>query len=124
MLFNIHTGDWDHELLDLFRVPLSVMPTVRASSQVYGEVTEKGLEKIPIAGIAGDQQAALFGQRCIRPGLTKNTYGTGCFMLQNTGPRAVPSSNRLVTKRLPGKISDTTEYALEGSVFVGGAVVQ
>ena len=123
MLFNIHTSDWDHELLDLFRVPLSMMPTVRASSQVYGEVTEKGLEKIPIAGIAGDQQAALFGQRCIRPGLTKNTYGTGCFMLQNTGTRAVPSSNRLVTT-VAWKIGDTTEYALEGSVFVGGAVVQ
>ena len=123
MLFNIHTGDWDHELLDLFRVPLSMMPAVRASSQVYGEVTEKGLEKIPIAGIAGDQQAALFGQRCIRPGLTKNTYGTGCFMLQNTGRRAVPSSNRLVTT-VAWKIGDTTEYALEGSVFVGGAVVQ
>jgi glycerol kinase len=123
MLFNIHTGDWDHELLDLFRVPLSMMPAVRASSQVYGEVTEKGLERIPIAGIAGDQQAALFGQRCIRPGLTKNTYGTGCFMLQNTGTRAVPSSNRLVTT-VAWKIGDTTEYALEGSVFVGGAVVQ
>jgi glycerol kinase len=123
MLFNIHTSDWDHELLDLFRVPLSMMPTVRASSQVYGEVTEKGLERIPIAGIAGDQQAALFGQRCIRPGLTKNTYGTGCFMLQNTGTRAVPSSNRLVTT-VAWKIGDTTEYALEGSVFVGGAVVQ
>jgi len=123
MLFNIHTSDWDHELLDLFRVPLSMMPSVRASSEVYGEVSETGLEKIPIAGIAGDQQAALFGQRCIRPGLTKNTYGTGCFMLQNTGTRAVPSSNRLVTT-VAWKIGDTTEYALEGSVFVGGAVVQ
>src|SRR5271165_5249793 len=123
MLFNIHSGDWDHELLDLFRVPLSIMPVVRASSEVYGEVSETGLEKIPIAGIAGDQQAALFGQRCIRPGLTKNTYGTGCFMLQNTGTRAVPSSNRLVTT-VAWKIADTTEYALEGSVFIGGAVVQ
>ena len=81
------------------------------------------MEKIPLAGIAGDQQAALFGQRCIRPGLTKNTYGTGCFMLQNTGRRAVPSSNRLLTT-IAWKIGDTTEYALEGSVFVGGAVVQ
>jgi len=124
MLFNIHTGAWDHELLDLFRVPLSMMPTVRSSSEVYGEASAvKGLEKIPVAGIAGDQQAALFGQRCIRPGLTKNTYGTGCFMLQNTGRRAVPSSNRLVTT-VAWKIGDTTEYALEGSVFVGGAVVQ
>jgi glycerol kinase len=124
MLFNIHTGAWDHELLDLFRVPLSMMPTVRSSSEVYGDASAvKGLEKIPVAGIAGDQQAALFGQRCIRPGLTKNTYGTGCFMLQNTGRRAVPSSNRLVTT-VAWKIGDTTEYALEGSVFVGGAVVQ
>jgi glycerol kinase len=124
MLFNIHTGAWDHELLDLFRVPRSMMPLVRSSSEVYGEVTAvKGLEKIPLAGIAGDQQAALFGQRCTRPGLTKNTYGTGCFMLQNTGPRAVPSSNRLVTT-VAWKIEDATEYALEGSVFVGGAVVQ
>ncbi len=124
MLFNIHTGAWDRELLDLFRVPLSMMPAVRSSSEVYGEVSAgKGLETIPLAGIAGDQQAALFGQRCIRPGLTKNTYGTGCFMLQNTGRRAVPSSNRLVTT-VAWKIGDVTEYALEGSVFVGGAVVQ
>jgi glycerol kinase len=124
MLFNIHTGAWDHELLDLFRVPVSMMPGVRSSSEIYGEVTAvKGLERIPLAGIAGDQQAALFGQRCIRPGLTKNTYGTGCFMLQNSGTRAVPSSNRLVTT-VAWKIGDVTEYALEGSVFVGGAVVQ
>src|SRR5579862_6823482 len=124
MLFNIHTGDWDHELLDLFRVPLSMMPAVKSSSEIYGEATAaKGLEAIPLAGIAGDQQAALFGQRCIRPGLTKNTYGTGCFMLQNTGRRAVPSSNRLVTT-VAWKVKDVTEYALEGSVFVGGAVVQ
>ncbi len=124
MLFNIHTGAWDHELLDLFRIPISMMPAVRSSSEVYGEVSAvKGLENIPLAGIAGDQQAALFGQRCTRPGLTKNTYGTGCFMLQNTGRRAVPSSNRLVTT-VAWKINDATEYALEGSVFVGGAVVQ
>ena len=124
MLFNIHTGDWDHELLDLFRVPVSLMPAVRSSSEVYGEVSAVGgLQKIAIAGIAGDQQAALFGQRCIKPGLTKNTYGTGCFMLQNTGTRAVPSSNRLVTT-VAWKLEGVTEYALEGSVFVGGAVVQ
>jgi glycerol kinase len=124
MLFNIHTGAWDHELLDLFRIPIAMMPAARSSSGVYGEVSAvKGLEKIPLGGIAGDQQAALFGQRCIRPGLTKNTYGTGCFMLQNTGRRAVPSSNRLVTT-VAWKIGDVTEYALEGSVFVGGAVVQ
>ena len=124
MLFNIHTGAWDHELLDLFRVPLSMMPEVRSSSELYGEVTgTTGLESLPLAGIAGDQQAALFGQRCTKPGLTKNTYGTGSFMLQNTGTRAVPSSNRLVTT-VAWKLGDTTEYALEGSVFVGGAVVQ
>ena len=124
VLFNIHTGAWDRELLDLFRIPLSMMPEARSSSEIYGEVTgAKGLQGIALAGIAGDQQAALFGQRCIRPGLTKNTYGTGCFMLQNTGQRAVPSSNRLVTT-VAWKIKDVTEYALEGSVFVGGAVVQ
>lgn len=101
-----------------------MMPAVRSSSEIYGEVSAvPGLERIPIAGIAGDQQAALFGQRCTRPGLAKNTYGTGCFLLQNTGTRAVPSSNRLVTT-VAWKIGGTTEYALEGSVFVGGAVVQ
>jgi glycerol kinase len=124
MLFNIHAGDWDEELLRLFAVPASMLPEVRSSSEVYGQVSAvKGLEGIAIAGIAGDQQAALFGQRCVRPGLTKNTYGTGCFMLQNTGTRAVPSSNRLVTT-VAWKRGDRTEYALEGSVFVGGAVVQ
>jgi glycerol kinase len=124
MLFNIHTGAWDHELLDLFRVPVSMMPEVRSSSEIYGEVTgTTGLDGLSLAGLAGDQQAALFGQRCTKPGLTKNTYGTGCFMLQNTGRRAVPSSNRLVTT-VAWRLDDTTEYALEGSVFVGGAVVQ
>ncbi len=124
MLFNIHSGAWDPELLALFGVPLSMMPEVRSSSEVYAEVSSvPGLEGIPIAGIAGDQQAALFGQRCSQPGLTKNTYGTGCFMLQNTGTRAVPSSHRLVTT-VAWKIGARTEYALEGSVFIGGAVVQ
>ena len=124
MLFNIHTCQWDPDLLELLRVPLSMLPEVRSSSEIYGEVSERGgLRGIPLAGIAGDQQAALFGQRCIRPGLTKNTYGTGCFMLQNTGRRAVPSSHQLVTT-VAWKIKDVTEYALEGSVFVGGAVVQ
>jgi glycerol kinase len=124
MLFNIQTCAWDPELLDLFRVPISMMPAVKSSSEVYGEVSGvKGIEGIPLAGIAGDQQAALFGQRCVRPGLTKNTYGTGCFMLQNTGRRAVPSSNHLVTT-VAWKMGNVTEYALEGSVFVGGAVVQ
>jgi len=124
MFFNIHIGDWDSELLDLLRIPASMMPSVRSSSELYGEVRGvAGLDGIPIAGIAGDQQAALFGQQCSRPGLTKNTYGTGCFMLQNTGTRAVPSSNQLVTT-IAWKINGKTEYALEGSVFVGGAVVQ
>jgi glycerol kinase len=124
MLFNIHTGAWDAELLELFGVPPSMMPEVRSSSEVYGHVsTVNDLEGLAIAGIAGDQQAALFGQRCIRPGLTKNTYGTGCFMLQNTGTRPVPSANKLVTT-VAWKIGDRMEYALEGSVFVGGAVVQ
>ncbi len=123
MLFNIHTGAWDHDLLTLFGVPALMMPEVRSSSEVVGEVSADGLKGIPIAGIAGDQQAALFGQRCNRPGLTKNTYGTGCFMLQNTGTRTVASANRLITT-VAWKIGNTTEYALEGSVFVGGAVVQ
>jgi glycerol kinase len=124
MLFNIHTGAWDRELLELFRIPLSMMPAVGSSSEAYGDVTAiNELTGIPIAGIAGDQQAALFGQRCSEPGMTKNTYGTGCFMLQNTGTRAVPSANRLVTT-VAWKLRGKTEYALEGSVFVGGAVVQ
>jgi glycerol kinase len=124
MLFNLHSGSWDRELLDLFQIPVLMMPEVRASSGTFAKVSAvPGLAGIPIAGIAGDQQAALFGQRCVRPGLTKNTYGTGCFMLQNTGKRAVPSANRLVTT-VAWKIGATTEYALEGSVFVGGAVVQ
>jgi glycerol kinase len=123
MVFNIHKGEWDRELLDLFRVPLSMMPEVRSSSGIFSEVTASALAGIPIAGIAGDQQAALFGQQCTRPGLTKNTYGTGCFMLQNTGARAVDSKNQLVST-IAWKIADKIEYALEGSVFVGGAVVQ
>jgi glycerol kinase len=124
MLFNIRTGQWDDELLGIFGVPQSMLPAVGASAQVYGEVTTTlGLSGIAIAGIAGDQQASLFGQRCTSPGLTKNTYGTGCFALQNTGTVAVSSSNRLVTT-VAWKMGDIIEYALEGSVFVGGAVVQ
>jgi glycerol kinase len=124
MLFNLSSGSWDDELLALFRIPRSMLPTVHASSEVYAEVSAiAGMNGIPIAGIAGDQQAALFGQRCFTAGVTKNTYGTGCFMLQSTGPRAVPSTNRLLTT-VAWKIGDTTNYALEGSVFVGGAVVQ
>jgi glycerol kinase len=124
MLFNIRTGKWDDELLKLFRVPVSLLPEVRASSEVYGPVTSAlGLGQIPIAGIAGDQQAALFGQLCTEPGLTKNTYGTGCFMLQCTGPKAVASKNNLVTT-VAWTINGKTDYALEGSVFIAGAVVQ
>ena len=124
MLFNIHTGRWDGELLELFRIPASMLPEVRRSSEIYGEVSAiPGLNGSPIAGMAGDQQAALFGQRCTTPGLSKNTYGTGCFLLQSTGARAVASTNRLLTT-VAWRIDDTTDYALEGSVFVGGAVVQ
>ena len=124
LLFNIHTGDWDDELLRLLRVPRSVLPEVRSSSEVYGEVTTTlGLASAPLGGIAGDQQAALFGQMCVKPGLTKNTYGTGCFMLQNTGTKAPASRNRLLTT-VAWKRNRVTEYALEGSVFIGGAVVQ
>jgi glycerol kinase len=124
LLFNIHTGDWDDELLRLLRVPRSLLPEVRSSSEVYGEVTTTlGLASAPLGGIAGDQQAALFGQMCVKPGLTKNTYGTGCFMLQNTGTGAPASRNRLLTT-VAWKRNGVTEYALEGSVFIGGAVVQ
>jgi glycerol kinase len=124
MLFNIHSGRWDPDLLSLFQIPASMLPEVRPSSDIYGEVSAvTGLAGIPIAGIAGDQQAALFGQRCTTPGLTKNTYGTGCFMLQSTGNRAAASTHRLVST-VAWKIGGATHYALEGSVFVGGAVVQ
>jgi glycerol kinase len=124
MLFNINTLDWDDDLLRLINVPRSMLPQVRASSEVYARVTAApGLEGLPVAGIAGDQQAALFGQMCVSPGLTKNTYGTGCFLLQNTGERPVTSANRLVST-VAWTIAKRTEYALEGSVFVGGAVVQ
>ena len=124
MLCNLHTCDWDKELLDIFGIPQSMLPSVRGSSEIYAEVDSvPGLNGVPIAGIAGDQQAALFGQRCVSTGLTKNTYGTGCFLLQSTGDRAVPSKHRLVTT-VAWKIGNRTDYALEGSVFVGGAVVQ
>jgi glycerol kinase len=124
MLYDIHHGAWDDELLKLFRVPRSMLPEVRPSSGVYGEITSSlGLGNVPIAGIAGDQQAALFGQLCTSPGLTKNTYGTGCFMLQCTGPKAVASKNNLVTT-VAWTINGRTDYALEGSVFIAGAVVQ
>jgi glycerol kinase len=124
MLFNIHTLAWDDELLRIFGVPRSLLPDVRSSSEVYGHVSpDLGIERVPIAGIAGDQQAALFGQMCRRPGMSKNTYGTGCFLLQNVGTAPTPSRQQLVTT-VAWKIGDRTEYALEGSVFIGGAVVQ
>jgi glycerol kinase len=124
LLFNIHTLQWDDDLLRALRVPRAVLPEVRNSSEVYGEVTTTlGLESVPVAGIAGDQQAALFGQMCTSPGLTKNTYGTGCFMLQNTGTKAPVSRHKLVTT-VAWSRNGAAEYALEGSVFIGGAVVQ
>jgi glycerol kinase len=124
LLLNLRTGDWDDALLKILRIPREVLPAVRDSSGIFGEVTSvPALRGVPIAGIAGDQQAALFGQACFRPGMAKNTYGTGCFLLLHTGDRPVVSKNNLLTTiawRLGGK----TEYALEGSVFIGGAVVQ
>jgi glycerol kinase len=124
MLFNIHTLAWDDELLRLFGIPASMLPDVRSSSEVYGSVsTTLGIESVPIAGIAGDQQAALFGQMCRQPGMSKNTYGTGCFLLQNIGTTPTRSNQRLITT-VAWKIGERTEYALEGSVFIGGAVVQ
>jgi len=124
MLLNIHTCEWDKELLDLFTIPKSLLPEVKSSSEIYGVTGNMFPDsKIPIAGIAGDQQAALFGQQCTQPGMVKNTYGTGCFMLMNTGEKAIGSKNNLLTTiawRLNGKI----EYALEGAIFIAGAVVQ
>jgi len=124
MLFNIHTLKWDDELLRIFGVPASMLPEVRSSSEKYGEVsTRLGIESAPIAGIAGDQQAALFGQMCRQPGMSKNTYGTGCFLLQNIGTTPTRSKQQLVTT-VAWQIGARTEYAFEGSVFIGGAVVQ
>ena len=124
MLLNIHTGEWDDELLKIFSVPRSMLPEVKASSQIYG-VTGNIVpdSHLPIGGIAGDQQAALFGQMCTAPGMVKNTYGTGCFMLMNTGTKAIASKNNLLTT-IAWKIGNEMEYALEGSVFIAGAVVQ
>lgn len=124
MLFNIHTLSWDKDLLQLFNIPEKMLPSVHASSEVLGETAGNILaHKIPIAGIAGDQQAALFGQMCTQPGMVKNTYGTGCFMLMNTGSKPVISKNNLITT-IAWKIKDEVSYALEGSIFIGGAVVQ
>ncbi len=124
MLYNINTLSWDQQLLDLFTIPASLLPEVHSCSEVYGETSGQVLaHRIPIAGIAGDQQAALFGQMCIRPGMVKNTYGTGCFMLMNIGKKATLSKNSLVTT-IAWKLDGQVEYALEGSIFMGGAIVQ
>jgi len=124
MLFNIHTLTWDTELLKILEVPLNMLPEVKSSSEVYGYTTQLfAHHEIPIAGIAGDQQAALFGQMCTAQGMVKNTYGTGCFMLMHTGEKAVRSKNNLLTT-IALQINGHTYYALEGSVFIGGAVVQ
>ena len=124
LLFDLHRGDWDDDLLKLFGVPRSMLPEVRSSSEVYGYVAANLYPAgAPIAGIAGDQQAALFGQACFTPGMAKNTYGTGCFLLMNTGGQAVPSRNNLLTT-VAWRVGGRTEYALEGSVFVAGAAIQ
>ncbi|PAW63834.1 MAG: glycerol kinase [Opitutia bacterium Tous-C1TDCM] len=126
LLFNLRTGDWDDRLLAALRIPREVLPALHASSEIYGEVTAiPELKGVPIGGVAGDQQAALFGQRCFSPGLAKNTYGTGCFLLLHTGRKPVVSKNRLLTT-VAWKIgaAGPLEYALEGGVFIGGAVVQ
>jgi glycerol kinase len=124
MLYNINSLQWDEEMLKLFDIPAAILPEVRSSSEIYG-YTDQVLTgtNIPISGIAGDQQAALFGQMCTQPGMVKNTYGTGCFMLMNTGTQPILSKNNLLTT-IAWKIGDTTTYALEGGVFIAGAVVQ
>lgn len=124
MLYNIHTLAWDEELLNLFGIPKAMLPEVKSSSEVYGETAGNILAaKLPIAGIAGDQQSALFGQICTEPGMVKNTYGTGCFMLMNIGHQPKISTNNLLTT-IAWKINNEVVYALEGSIFIGGAVVQ
>ncbi|MBC8766554.1 glycerol kinase GlpK [Arenibacter sp. BSSL-BM3] len=124
LLFNINTLEWDDELLELFTIPKSMLPKVKQSSEVYGNTNPNFFaSKIPIAGIAGDQQAALFGQMCTKPGMVKNTYGTGCFMLMNIGEKPIVSENNLLTT-VAWTINGKTQYALEGSIFIAGAVVQ
>lgn len=124
MLFNIHTLSWDKDLLKLFDIPENMLPEVKPSSEVYGSTTPRLFDKaLPIAGIAGDQQAALFGQMCTEPGMVKNTYGTGCFLVMNTGTTPIQSKNKLLTT-IAWQINGTTNYALEGSIFIGGAVIQ
>lgn len=124
MIYNIHTLQWDDELLQIMNIPKSILPEVRSSSEVYGH-TQQILTsaEIPVAGIAGDQQSALFGQMCTQPGMVKNTYGTGCFMLMNTGDKPIESKNNLLTT-IAWSVNGKVQYALEGSVFIAGAVVQ
>jgi glycerol kinase len=124
LLYNIHSLEWDKDLLKLFDIPASMLPEVRSSSEIYG-MTQNLLtaSSVPVSGIAGDQQSALFGQMCTQPGMVKNTYGTGCFMLMNTGTKPVISKNNLLTT-IAWKVNGEVQYALEGSVFIGGAVVQ
>lgn len=123
MLFNIHTLEWDKKLLEIFNIPEQMLPDVKSCSEVYGYANIGGGTKIPISGIAGDQQAALIGQQCLKRGMAKNTYGTGCFLLMNTGEKAIESKHGLLTT-IGYKIGDDVAYALEGSVFMGGAVIQ
>ncbi len=123
MLYNIHTLEWDKDLLKIFDIPESMLPEVRSSSEDYGHTVGQFSTEIPVAGIAGDQQAALFGQMCIDPGMVKNTYGTGCFMMMNIGSKPIESKSRLLTT-IAWKIGNETRYALEGSIFIAGAVVQ
>jgi glycerol kinase len=124
MLFNIHTGKWDESLLETFDIPSSILPEVRSCSEIFGVIAkEKFGFEAPIAGVAGDQHAALFGQLCLEPGMIKNTYGTGCFLMLNTGKQAILSHKNLVTT-IAWKLGQETTYALEGSIFMGGAIVQ
>ena len=123
MLFNLHTMDWDDQLLTLLDIPKSLLPDVKSNSELYGYAHAIGMGEVPIAGMAGDQQSALFGQMCTGSGMVKNTYGTGCFMLMNTGEKAVKSNNNLLTT-VAWKVNGKVQYALEGSVFIAGAAVQ
>ena len=123
MLYNIHSLKWDVELLKIFNIPDSMLPEVKSSSEVYGKTVGQFATAIPVAGIAGDQQAALFGQMCIEPGMVKNTYGTGCFMMMNIGNKPIESKSKLLTT-IAWRIGNDTQYALEGSIFIAGAVVQ
>jgi glycerol kinase len=123
MLYNINNLKWDKDLLDIFGIPENMLPEVRSSSEIYGHTIGQFSSEIPVAGIAGDQQAALFGQMCITPGMVKNTYGTGCFMMMNIGSKPIESKSKLLTT-IAWKIGNETCYALEGSIFIAGAVVQ